>query len=212
MSNPKACYFFLENLNQEVRDFLAHHKLSEKFDMMVSKVKEWALKMPFSTFTPSLVYAYQDTKTSAGDSNPSKLTPCPGTIPHTGGFMLSLKEKKRRLEPGLCMYCGQPGHLTANFPIAKKPHSGNFLSQGTSLLAAIEENKATNQLYASVPITLNNNATTWALLDIGALANLMAESVAKQLGLSSFPLGAAKLADVSILKTQALDKPIRYGR
>lgn len=124
--------------------------------------------------------------------------------------MLSPKEKKRRLDLGLCMYCGQPGHVTANCPSAKKPQNGHSIGQGTPLLAAIEDNKAGNQLYALVPITLNDTVTTWALLDTGATANFMAESLVRQLGLTSCPLGAAKLADGSILKTQALDQPITY--
>lgn len=187
MANDEACYLLQKHLSPDLKSFLAHHILPNRYEELVKEILQWS---PCVKQLPS--WKLSNPKTAS--IKVSSEVP-PGLVPKAGGgFQLSDNEPKRRIDEGCCLYCGKKGHQ------AKDCFALNQVQQNSSaVLAASDPNKSVSQSYASLPVTLHWGSQiiqTLALLDTGTMGNFLDTSL----------LDALKISDVKSSKVLLANK------
>lgn len=114
------------------------------------------------------------------------LNPPPDTMPEPmqiGNTYLSTSERRRRIELGLCLYCGEEGHVLSSCPVRPvRPRDRRSPSDGTTSQDKV--GTASHLLTAKpflVPVTIRSDdvsVVVSALLDSGAAGNFISASLA----------------------------------
>uniref|UniRef100_A0A3P9KG57 ribonuclease H n=1 Tax=Oryzias latipes TaxID=8090 RepID=A0A3P9KG57_ORYLA len=178
---------FYQSLNERIKDHLCTQPEADTFENLVTAALRSDLRLqerqterkskPPSTLVNPVLHL--PLVAPASPASPSVKLEEPMQIGHS---KLSLEERKKRRDEGLCFYCGQAGHLLSqcavrlnppNPPLNDRPRGGNS-----------ETSHVPKFLY--VPVKICNQSKileTKALIDSGAEHSLMDQSLVRELSL-----------------------------
>ncbi|KAJ9068972.1 hypothetical protein DSO57_1039611 [Entomophthora muscae] len=88
MTDAKTCYLFQKKLSPELKNFLAHHVLPDKFLELTKEVLKWSSKV-------KQLPSWNNSKTPPAQNSPSPAKVSKGLVPKPGGgYQLAPKEKQ----------------------------------------------------------------------------------------------------------------------
>ncbi|KAL0192201.1 hypothetical protein M9458_010497, partial [Cirrhinus mrigala] len=155
---------YRQGLNPEIRAAMAIYDDSIGLESFLQRTTRVAQQLA----------ACQPTVTAPQSASVIASTPVPEPM-HVDSTRLSCSERNRRLSQGLCLYCGQQGHLLCNCPIRPpRPVVSTILSD-------IETANLT--LLSATLYTSNRSLPVSALIDSGSSGNFISTKCLKELQL-----------------------------
>ncbi|KAL0195101.1 hypothetical protein M9458_008673, partial [Cirrhinus mrigala] len=155
---------YRQGLNPEIRAAMAIYDDSIGLESFLQRTTRVAQQLA----------ACQPTVTAPQSTSVVASTPVPEPM-QVDSTRLSCSERNRRLSQGLCLYCGQQGHLLRNCPIRPpRPVVSTILSD--------IENANLTLLFATL-YTSNRSLPVSALIDSGSSGNFVSTKCLKELQL-----------------------------
>ncbi|KAI2645073.1 Transposon Tf2-8 polyprotein [Labeo rohita] len=156
---------YRQGLNPEIRAAMAIYDDSIGLESFLQRTTRVAQQLA----------ACQPTVTAPQSASVVASSPVPEPM-QVDSTRLSRSERNRRISQGLCLYCGQPGHLLRNCPIRPpRPVVSTILSD-------IETAKLT--LLSATLHTSNRSLPVSALIDSGSSGNFISTKCLKELHLA----------------------------
>lgn len=112
---------FLEGLCDNIQDEIATHDLSHTLDGIIELALRVEARMQFRDHRRTLRHRVHQSEVSQSSQSSVPLTS--ETEPmQLGRMRLSQRERERRLQNCLCLYCGKPGHFAKSCPVKGTAH------------------------------------------------------------------------------------------
>ncbi|KAL1259006.1 hypothetical protein QQF64_009583 [Cirrhinus molitorella] len=205
--NDKALWdHFLFGLAEHIKDEIYSLDLPSSLDGLIdlairvdnrlslrSRHRRWVVSSELTTRVSSS--AFNDTPTQRLDFSEDEPM-------QVGRARLTVKERRRRLDNQLCLYCGEAGHVVAACPAARQrsPHKGG---QKVSVTRARLPPGGRSELQASL-LVQGAVYQVSALIDSGAEGDFMDVGLARRLGIPSIalaePISARTLCGTSFFR------------
>ncbi|XP_073719444.1 uncharacterized protein [Misgurnus anguillicaudatus] len=190
---------FVEGLSDELQDEIAVHDLPPSLDAIIDLALRIEARRLLRDQRRSIRQRAFSDKTTTSPSSSS----LPSAVPESmqlGRMRLPQRERERRLQKALCLYCGRSGHFAKTCPL-----KGRCPSVNTGVLVGATSSKLSSVSSTQLPVVLSfagRDHPSTALLDSGAEGNFIDEALVRAWNVPVVPLQSP--LDVWSLKGQQM--------